>query len=504
MSIDFKNPSSRIKYINEILGDENRRRKLESFNSWEVHRGNIKPYVKQELCRILGKEAGISIPIVSTVNLSKRITTIEASIYNEEPSREFSEVSEDQEKDLQSIYDEIKVNETLDKLNVAKRQEDQAHLQLVPWKGEYKLKVIRNYQLDIIPDDMDPESASAYIISGFDRDYTGVPSERNEQRDGVNQSIGDADDYKRSLMRFIVWSREYHFVMNGNGEILTGNGSLEDKVNQNPIAPVLPFIEVGTDKDLEYWVRSDNFLFDLTIGFNVEMSKYSEVVQAQAFAQAYFKGPEELQPKYVEVGPTKILRLLTDPHNNVETEFGFVNPNPDLEGTRKFIQDYLGYNMTARSVDPSAVSSNLSAQSFNSGVERFLAMVEKFEASREDISSFRSVEDQLFELLKKWNNTLLNTEGFNKDLLTTTLSEEAGVAVEFKKPEMLKSEKESIDLWNEKIEAGAASRIDMIMDCYDMDREQAVEKAEQIDKDELINGKDQGTNTDTEGSESED
>lgn len=511
MATDFTDPNQRIKLIGEVLSDENRRRKLDSFNSWEVHRGNIKPYVSDELCRLLGKEATRKIPIVSTINLSKRITDIEASIYNEEPIRTFNGVNENQAADLEYIYSQTKTNELLKKMNVGFRQEDQSHIMITPNNmGKYKIKVLKNYQLDIIPDDMDPETAQAYIISGYDRDYEGTPADRTERRDGINQGIADADDNKKSQMKYIVWTTDYHFIMNDKGEILTGNGTLNDQANRNPIAPVLPFIEIGSDKDMEYWVRSDNFLFDLTVGFNAEMSKYSEVVQAQAFAQAYFKGPKELQPAWVDVGPTRILRLLTDPHNNVETEFGFVNPNPNLEGSRNFIQDYLGYNLTSRSVDPKSISGTLNGQSFSSGVERFLALIEKYEASREDISAFRDVEDKMFELYRIWNNTLIGRQGFDPNLITTSISADASVSVEFKKPEMMTSQKESFELMEMKREAGAASRIDVIMDCYDMNRDEAVEKAKQIDSDEtdsmdIMNGTEtQGIETNGIGSQPDD
>jgi hypothetical protein len=101
---------------------------------------------------------------------------------------------------------------------------------LVPKNGKLELRVLKKHQVDVIPRDDNPEMAEAYIVSSFEKDlsfyqaYTpetsnNEPFSNSMRGDGINQRIADQDDYRRK-MRFLVWTEDMNFVMDGNGKII--------------------------------------------------------------------------------------------------------------------------------------------------------------------------------------------------------------------------------------------------------------------------------------------
>jgi len=306
----------------------------------------------------------------------------------------------------------------------------------------------------------------AYILSSYDPEYSDMSEDLEKELE------------RRENESYIVWTKEVHYKMDGSGNI-------EGKVLPNPVAPMLPFVPVSSEKEDCYFVRQGEDVAEFGVMFNAILSKNQQIADMQGYAQAYLSGPREMQPNSITVGPTKILRLITDPETNSETKFGFISPNANLTEIQNNLDRLVNYFLTSRGADPATVTGNANGKQFNSAMERLLAMIESFEASQDDMDVFRKAEMEVFHLVTMWNNALRTTDTLKKDMVTTQVSDSASMSIEFAKPEMIKTSKEVDEMYTRRIENGAASRVDYIQELYGLTREEAIDRAARIDKDEL-------------------
>jgi hypothetical protein len=478
-------PDGRKKVIDDIKSSENKNRRSRSLRQFEVYRGNLYPYVHEYLSRQFSINTLKEIPIVASINIAQRVVDQEASIYNREPERSWSEVDEKQEEALNTIYEDSKANVKLQYANSMYKLQDQTTLMVIPKEGKLHIRCLKNHQVDVIPNSENPEKADAYIVSVFnkaDSDFVfGQGGQSNHgftQADRINQVIGDQDDYEAQLERFLIWTEFEHFMMDGNGNII-------GEVFPNPIG-MLPFIDVAAEKDFEFWVKVASSAVDFCIEYNAALSMQNQVIKMQGFSQAWLKADASVMPEMLQIGPNYVLKLVkgkTVDGESIDTEFGYSSPSPDLTGTKEHLEMLLANFLSARGLNTGTVSSSKDKQTYSSGLERLLAMVEQFEASQNDFAIFRYVEEKLYEIIKRWHNVALTSNILLPKYLSSTIPDDSQVSVTFQGPEMIKGEKDIIELQMLKEELGVASRIDSIMAIYGLNRDEAQEKLAKIEED---------------------
>jgi hypothetical protein len=290
--------------------------------------------------------------------------------------------------------------------------------------------------------------------------------------------------------------------MNGRGEILdkiTNNVTeVIEENDPNILSPLeefgcIPFIDISNPKSFEFWVRGYDSLFDATITYNVILTSEFQTVEMQGHAQAYYKGDANHMPENLRVGPDKIIFLPLDPVNPTNSEFGFANPGSDLGGIREFRESYLTAFLTSRGLDSSIVNGRAQTSTASSGTEKLLQMVEKFEASQEDVSTFERAERELFYIISFWISSLyaevVDGEPLLDDDFKVQLPEnDHDISINFSRPEMVKTESESLDIKQKELEMGLTSRVHILMELKNMDMDQAKEYLAQVDQLEGLNG----------------
>jgi len=501
--MDLRTVEARGALLKDIDSNENRDRKQRSFKSSEVYSDNLHQYVYTYLRKQFNQKTVEEMPVVASVNLAKRIVKEEATIYKEAPTRFFTDLHDEQSQTIQRIYEAMNADYTLSKANEFFKLQNQSLLQLVPKGGKIIMRVLKQHNYDVIPLPEDPEQALGYIVSAFDHsgmvdDYTNVTptgyegigsSHYSSAPDGVDQAIGDRDDYKASLKRYVVWTKEYYngkelvpamnFIMDGKGNMLSEDPS-------NPLGNMLPFVDISGFKDYSYFVAQSSLLSDFTVEFNGALSDLMQVARLQGWSQAYLKASSDMaRPENISVGPTRIIHLPVEA-DGVEPEFGFASPNPDLQGSISTVEFLLKCFLTSRGLSPKTVSGSADADKFNSGLERLLAMIDRFDATKEDYNLFETAEHQIYSIIKTWHNTLRATDALNEEFKTTELPETSKLSISFGKPEMIQTKVEKIDSHIKKIEMGIGSRITALMDIEDMSREEAEEFVSLLDKDEFL------------------
>lgn len=454
----------RNKILQQITATENNERMTRSLEATEVYQGAIFPYVYKNLQRTYNSDSP-ECPVVSSINVAEKTVNSLASIYTDEPEREFLEVSDNQKEILGLVYEDMSIDSKMQNSNRYFKLQKQNHLIIEPKNGKLILRDLKQHQINVVVG-VDPEEATVYIISAYNKSDS---TSRKDQGNGVNEEIGDVDDYKIENQRHVWWSKSYHFVTDGHGKILT------EEID-NPITPIVPIVDIAEEKDFAYFLDFMNNISDFCVQLNEMLSNNMNVVKMQGFAQAYLKAPESLMPQSVTIGPTKLLKLITNPNMEGDVEFGFANTGADLAEIRESVESLLSMFLSSMGVDPTAVSGKAQTTKYSSGVEKLLAMIDDFKASKSDFAKYKTAEKQVFKIVIAWLNALKETDQLDDKYKSELFTENAQLNISFHSPELTLTESDKLDIIERKIEMGIMDRVGAIESIEGLTTDQAKEK----------------------------
>jgi hypothetical protein len=466
--------SFRKEFIKGLKAKENKDRKAKSLQEYEIYNGNITQYVQQYLTEQLSAKTVKRMPIISSIEICRRIADQEASVYKSEPRREYLELSEDDSEALEYVYEDSQADVKLMKSNRYFKLQSQNLIQVILKDSKIDLRVLFPHNYDIIPDPNDPERAESVIISAFDKEnYVNggdSPASNNfvtgNTRDNQNQTQADQDDYKRSLEKYVVWSKEFNFIMDGNGAITSGPDV------KNPIG-VLPFVDVASDKDFTFFVDRGSQLANFAVQYNAAL----------------------------EVGPTTIIKIASDPNSATQPDFRFVTPSPDLAGSIQFIETLISNFLSSRGLSPATVSGKSEGDKFTSGIDRFLALIDRFEATKQDFALYNQVELKLFEIFKAYLVTYSGNELLNRKYWSSDAVKNAELKVHFAKPEQTQSEIEKLTNIEKRMALGLMDRTTALMSLDGLDKSEAEQRLKEIEASKVVNDEDKEPKTNREGSQ---
>ena len=496
--MDLRIPENREIVISETKIAENMDRKDASFIATEVYNGRLRQYVVEYLESLFSKSTVKEMPVQSGSNLARRIVSERASIYKEAPQRNFQDVTDDQEEVLSKIYDDMKVDFMLSKANEFYALQNQCLLQCFPVDGKLKLRVLKLHHFDVITMPNNPEEMLGVIISSYDKKYKRDLSEdsnpiasskisrphKSDISNQIDEHIADPDD--KGPATFEVWTKEY---IDEKGEVVPALNFIMDRkgniVSEDILSPInfLPFIDISSYKDYQFFASEHNSIINFTIEFNALMSEIAQGHRMQSYSQPFIKGPQELMPKSLEVGPNTILNLPSDPDLG-EVEFGFAVPGGSVAHGIELAEQLLAQFLSCQGIDPKIVSSD-SGQRFSSGIERLLSMIERFDATRTDFSLFQEIENKLFHMIHHWHNALQGTDVLDDKYQMPRLSDDVDMVVTFARPEGAQTMLDKVSMHERLIEQGLGSRVTAIMDIMDMSRAEAEEYISKIDEDDM-------------------
>lgn len=471
--------SYRKRVIDEIEADENQSRKRFEQRKFDVYRNRQDRYVIEKLEAELKPDFVQRMRKVLSINPCKRIVDEMASLYKDEPERDFSDASDKEKEQIDSLYHFGMVDAKMRLANAYYKLHDQAALFIAPRDGVIDVRVLSPKDYDVIPDSVNPEKAQSYILSVWDLDqhasYRSTTEDNYRSSDQANAMIADDSDRKGSKKIYVVWDKEFHFTMNGNGEIIS------ELVN-NPIGK-LPFVDIAMEKDFQFFVRRGSGTVEFTIDLLTQLSDLASISRMQGYSQAIISSDQE--PKPMVVGPDRIIWLKKDPNNpQSNPTFEFASPSPDLSGGLEIIDSQVKMFLSSQGIDASVVSGKGEKRSFASGVDHLLANIDKFQASQQDMSLFRWVEYELFEIMKLWSNAYQNVTigGLKDELRIATIADSVNMSVKFSRPHSVRTQSETEDSVIKLLESGLMSRKQAIMRLYEVDESMAEEIITEIDE----------------------
>lgn len=491
MAIDFTNRTILKEILGELDSEENQIRKRRSYVSYDIYNNNQHQYVLGCLKHDYPKESIDAIRKITSINFARRIVNVEANIYKHPPRRIFQSSSDDAIELLENIYQKANVDMNNKQLNRFYRLDEQCASYIAPNKmtGTIDIRKLQNWQYDVVPDPQWPDQALAYIIplnvqpnNYVDASYYS----QDPQSDSRNQYIADRNDNDKSKQHFLFWSKDYNFKMNGKGEILT-----EEKDWENPIGR-MPIIDISAPKQNSFLLQNDNNLARFTVDFLCMLSDLAEIIRMQGFSQAVLSALEV--PKNMMIGPHRVLFLEKKKKGDQseQPEFQFASPSPDLSGTLDSMLAILRMFLSSRGHKTNVVTGASDVQSFSSGLERLLSMIEEHESSIDDFSLFENVEQQQFDIFKRYSNYLQDSpiEGFelHPDLRGAEIPEDTTMSVRFHEPQMVETEKEKQERLNQRLENQTITRLEYIQQMDGLDEETAREMIEEIDREFGLGG----------------
>ncbi len=466
---------TRKEVVQSIKSFENVKRKQLSIREYEVLNDNIKDYVYEDLVLQLSEDTAKQMPIVSTVNFAKAVVNKKANIYTDGPKRSYPEITDSDLKAIENTYQDFGFNTVLSKANKYFINGRQVFLQVVPKDNGLKLRVLQKHNVDVIPDESDPEKAFCYIISSFDKSLYGKLGS-----DNVNQIIADQDDYKLSLER-------YQFVTDEVVLTCDGKGRLVDEALANPIG-MLNIIDIAKDKDFEFFVRSGSSLTDVTVFCNVVLSDNFFISRLQGHSIPVVSGDANLKPENMILAPNKALFLPTNPANpDSKLSIEFLSPTPNIADSQKLFEMFVAAFMTTEGVDSNAVKlSNNGPQSYSSAIERLLAMIDQFRATKDDFDLFQKVEKKLHKIVTRYLSILSgDVEKLDKKYWVSRSTVDSEIEIQFSKPEMIETKSEMLANAKSEIELGIADQVTVLMKLEGITEEMALERIEKISERKL-------------------
>lgn len=471
--------------------EDNLSRKREMQKRFDVYRDRQDRYIEEKMRGEFTEKTIKDMRKVLSVNISKKIIDTSSSLYQQPPERQFANAKESELKQIDNLYALNKVDGQLVLANRYFKLFKQTAIMVLPKRGKLTVRSLGPMWYDVVPDVDDPEQAFAYILNAWDlethkttKESTSLIVKRYYENDHLNQEIADDNDRDAiAAMRFIVWTKDIHFTMDGNGDIL-------GEAIKNPIGR-LPFIDVAVEKDFQFFVRRGQNVTEFAIDFGLILSDLQNISRLQGYSQAVIAS--EKQPQNTVVGVNHVLWLPLDKNKpELTPSFSFVSPSPDMAGSLALLEAQVKFFLSAEGIDTSLITGSGDSRTFASGMDRLLAMLDKFEASKSDIDLFRCIEFELFDLIRAWSNVMQDVNDETKlddDFLGGKLGDSIELDVKFSPPSSVRTEKDIEDSVMIQTERGYMSRIEAIMKLRDVSKEKAIEIIKEIDAEDELLGK---------------
>ena len=478
----------RLNVIQEIEGQENQKRKEESFKRWEVLKDRAKKYIIDMLLNEMDEETVREMEgRASNINLFKKVISKKARVYKTAPERTLQSGNEDQFVMMQDL---INLNSTMKKTNRYLEAFRNCLVYIRPYKchdesrsdGEhvykYHVKILPPHMYDVIEDSEDNEKARAYILSDFSprtiqtevySQLRGRTGSKSSFRDGddKNQIIADSPaDKDQPEKHYVFWSNDYHFTCDEKGQ-LVGVVDESDIVNQ---IGELPFVDLAKDRDGSYWSVGGEDLIEGSLLTNMLLTDYNFIQKIQGMGIFYMFGKNV--PKKYKVGPNRGITMQVE-DGDPTPQIGFASANPNLTELREGIAAQIALLLSTNDLGMNSVSVKLDGSNFQSGIQELIQHSEPLNAIEDDQQIFLDNEQDIVRIASKWHNYFLEKKLLHSDFAQYGSMDEFNYSLSFPKPEQYQPEKQRLETYKMKKDLGITDEVLILMEDKGLSEEEA-------------------------------
>jgi len=471
-------------YISDILAEvestENRNRKIQTWSAYNISHGDILPYVREEVRRMLPQSWKQM--RIADVSLSEKIISKVAQAYKESPIRMTE--NEGDSENLNNLYQDIMANEKMDEFDFIFNLNRYALL-WINFREENGVQFIplHPFEFDVIRNKSDG-SLEVVILSYPDSTVTHTVNYNPlDNPDTINQRIvshrADEGEYKE----YAIWTKDQHILVgrkttindqgNKNAQIIymdiDGNPS-----NINPLG-ILPFVYLSKDdggNTQAYPVP--NPITRQSVFYNVLKSDELSSAALQGYGIRIISGTSEMLNSIQKMheGLTTAIELpQPDDPSQARTELKFERPGPDLSGMRGSFDSYLSQVLSQHGINSAAVLNNQNDQ-YKSGLDRIIANADVQGIIKQNQNYYSRVEQKAFDIVKVWTNLYGDIK----------FSQDAEMQIIYPRPQVLISDKETLDNIKMLLELGLIQKHEALMKLNpNLKEDEAISKIEEIE-----------------------
>jgi hypothetical protein len=415
---DFNSPEKRI------LRDEDLKRSL-------VYNGKIKEVVQDAIRKEFKKPETIIelnnrlIPI----NIVSKVIWKLSQVYNEAPIRKPYDGNEDDSELLSSYEQEMCIDKVMKEVNAHFKLYKRALIEI--YRNKYGRPAIRP---------IDRPSYEVYSTSAISPEIPDVVLKVIHWDDG---------DLKKCVL--IWWSDESFLITDGAGK---KNESEHARINNpdavNPYG-VLPFVYIN--QSLTRLVpMPDDDLIKTGIAVPLLLSDLSFASKYQAWSMIYTIGVDGEIP----INPNSVVNLEFG-EDGQRPEIDMIKPEINIPQMLEFVRTLIAMLLSTKNLSTSSISGDLSAENVASGISKMLDQAETIEDRKDQQQFFIDAEKELWKKLSKNIIPIWIKLNDYPTELKQNFSENFELAMIFKQPTVIMTEKERVENSVFKIEKGVST-----------------------------------------------
>lgn len=363
-----------------LKSDSNSKRIRDDHMRFMLYSGKLRETVEQAISSEFKTKKNITEMIhrIVPLNITHKIVDKLAKIYTQQPIRNPA-IKNDNDSGLISLYaDSMNIDSFMKYSNELFKLHK--HVLLQPYldsTGIPRLRIIPSQQFTLVGiDPINPERPTAVII------HLKPDEEKDEDK------------------RFAYWDEEFHYIIDGKGDIVQDEMiAMGNPEGINPFG-VLPFVHINESLDMLIPI-SDDDLKAFNVIICVLLTDLCFGLKYQTWSVFYIIGAKE---RKIEMGPAATIELPFDPETGNKPEVGTVKPDMDSDKMLTVIEFLVASLLSTKNLSAGQVSGKLDVKNAASGVSKLLDQAESMEDRNDQIDFFRTAEEKLWDLLA--NNML--------------------------------------------------------------------------------------------------
>ena len=351
-----------------------------------------------------------------TINIMKKVVDKMAGVYNEAPVRSVVDQNKTDKELLELYEDAMSVNSI--------QKETNRHLKMFK-------KALKKFYVDKYG------NPKARLIPAHAYEVFNVINPDITQPDIVAEIIRHSDVKEDQEIHF--YSDESFFITDGTGAVKTDKMLALEQRGKNPVKE-LPFTYTTTST---YSIDPiiDDDLLHISIAIPIVLTDLLFACKYQCWSLIYTIGVEG----NINMNPSSVIQLNYD-NTQQKPEIGTIKPQVDSDKVLSLVEGILNMFLSAKGLTVGTISTGFTSQNATSGVSKMLDSAESVEDKKDQQELFLRDESQIWSLIAKFlipywrRNQMLNAD------MNRQFSKPFKVAVVFKEPKVMLSEKDKTEL----------------------------------------------------------
>lgn len=411
----------------EVCSTHRRDARLEDYKRYLMFHGKIAEILKEAISREFKKPETVNelISRLTPLNIMQKIITKLAGVYVQAPLRKVQDESVSDSELMDMYTEEFSLNQRQKEANkyfkLYKRNLQELYV------DEFGTPHVRN-----LP-------RHTYEVFSF--------SSLTPNRPDVIVKILN-DDKDRKKMRLAAWSNESHWIIDGQGAVLTDK--MQEMNNQEGVNPYkkMPFVYINESSDSVDPLTDDD-LMKMSIAIPLLLTDICFATKYQSWSMIWTLNYDGDVPS----NPNSVISM-TATIDEQRPEIGQIKPEVDTDKVISLVKTLVAVLLTTKNLSVGAVKMNLDSSDAASGISKMIDSSDSVEDKSDQQSFFEKAEKQLWDLLAFNMIPYWRENGLIKPELDREFSDAFEMDIFFMQPKVMISELEQVEISKARMDAG--------------------------------------------------